>query len=48
VINNASSKLKLPNFAHSRDKPSGENFSRSAPGTQAKLADSRKAGAAPL
>jgi hypothetical protein len=32
----------------SREKASGEKLSRSAPGAQASLADSRFAGAAPL
>jgi hypothetical protein len=46
--NFTSENYQLPNFSQSRDKSSGANFSRAAPGAQAKLANSREAGAAPL
>jgi hypothetical protein len=44
----AREKIALLALSQSRDKASSENLSRSAPGAQAKLADSREAGAAPL
>jgi hypothetical protein len=47
VKNHASEKLKLLNFQHSREKSSGVQTERSAPGTQASLAPTPLRGVMP-